>query len=63
MKIPTPPSVTVSDNGEVEIDQEKLVKYKNDIMLFKAEFESAINGCDPNDLDAIATALVNMLAK
>lgn len=63
MKIPVQPVVKELAPGELDIDQGELDRYTNEMVQFKTEFDSAINGCDPNDVDAIVTALMNMLVK
>lgn len=63
MKIPVQPTVKEIAPGELDIDQGELDRYTNEMVQFKTEFDHAINGCDPNDVDAIVTALMNMLAK
>ena len=63
MKIPVQPAVEEIALGELAIDQVELARYTDEMAQFKTEFDHAINGCDPNDVDAIVTALMNMLAK
>lgn len=62
MKIPVQPAVNELAPGELEIDRAELARYTDEMAQFKTVFDSAINGCDPNDPDAIMSALFNKIS-
>ncbi len=61
MKIPTPPTVTETAPGHLQVDPGELETYTGEMEQFRALFEEATSGCDPNDPDAIIAAMINKL--